>query len=75
MLLDVLHLLHTFICPGLPDEYEEFKSLVKETFPNIVDTKVLATNLPFKEYISDHSLGKNERYDEERIIFSILIKR
>ena len=57
MLLDVLHLLHSFIHPGLPDDYEEFKSLLHETFPNVVDTKVLATHLPFRELISDHSLG------------------
>ena len=58
MLLDVLHLLHNFFLPGLPDDYDDFKALVAETFPNFVDTKVLATNLPFKELIADHSLGK-----------------
>ena len=57
MLLDVLHLLHSFIIPELPEDYEDFKTLSNGMFPNVVDTKVMATNLPFKELISDHSLG------------------
>ena len=65
MLLDVLHLLHSFVIPDLPDDYEDFKCLAHGMFPNLVDTKVMATNLPFKELIPDHSLGKRL---EERTI-------
>ncbi|ESO93334.1 hypothetical protein LOTGIDRAFT_216162, partial [Lottia gigantea] len=50
MLLDVLHTIDQFHFP-LPDEYEDFKSMVKCIFPKLVDTKLMAQNHPFKDLI------------------------
>ena len=39
-----------FVAP-LPEDYEEFKELVKISLPKIVDTKLMATTSPLKEDI------------------------
>ena len=58
MLQDLLHLVHHFVYPGLPEDYDDFKELLHGKFPNIVDTKVMALQLPFRELIADNALGK-----------------
>ncbi|KAK7502466.1 hypothetical protein BaRGS_00006419, partial [Batillaria attramentaria] len=55
MLLDVMHMLNQFCCP-LPPDLEEFKAMVKECLPRIVDTKLMASTHPFREVISNTSL-------------------
>ena len=48
MLLDLLHTLNHFVSP-LPEEYSEFKALLAEVFPRLIDTKLMASNPPFRE--------------------------
>ncbi|XP_078611621.1 poly(A)-specific ribonuclease PARN-like isoform X1 [Branchiostoma floridae x Branchiostoma japonicum] len=59
MLLDVLHLVHKFSYP-LPQEIDEFKSLVNCLFPRLLDTKLMASMHPFKELVSNTTLGDLE---------------
>ena len=56
MLLDLLHTLNHFVTP-LPEEYSDFKALIAEVFPNLIDTKLMAANPPFREEIPDSTLG------------------
>lgn len=49
MLLDVLHIMHQFTGP-LPDDLSEFKSMVSCVFSRLLDTKVMASTQPFKEF-------------------------
>lgn len=51
MLLDIAHSVHQFV-EELPDNLADFKTLVQKTFPNLIDTKYMASSNPFKEYIS-----------------------
>ncbi|XP_075266120.1 poly(A)-specific ribonuclease PARN-like isoform X2 [Convolutriloba macropyga] len=51
MLLDILHLHHTFFHP-VPENYEDFKISTTSIFPKLCDTKVLASTKPFKTYLS-----------------------
>uniref|UniRef100_A0A147BQL9 Putative polya-specific ribonuclease parn n=1 Tax=Ixodes ricinus TaxID=34613 RepID=A0A147BQL9_IXORI len=56
MVLDVVHLLSQFV-DDLPKDYQEFKSMVKATFPGVVDTKLLATEGALKDVFSSTMLG------------------
>ncbi|CAI9743295.1 (A)-specific ribonuclease PARN-like isoform X1 [Octopus vulgaris] len=56
MLLDIIHILHQFHSP-LPQEYEEFKGFLHSQFPNLIDTKLMASTSPFRELVSSSSLG------------------
>ena len=51
MLLDVAHTVHQFI-DELPPTLADFKILVQSTFPNLVDTKLMASSHPFREFIN-----------------------
>jgi len=55
MILDIAHTLNQF-CGPLPDSYQDFKSMTREVFPNILDTKLMANTIPFKDEISNSSL-------------------
>eukprot|EP00095_Tigriopus_kingsejongensis_P008480 snap_masked-scaffold18_size714446-processed-gene-4.9 protein:Tk08480 transcript:snap_masked-scaffold18_size714446-processed-gene-4.9-mRNA-1 annotation:"hypothetical protein SINV_07959" len=55
MLLDLCHTLHQFVSP-LPDDYADFKSLAHRTFPQLIDTKTMGSQFPFKDEISNTSL-------------------
>ncbi|XP_053595175.1 poly(A)-specific ribonuclease PARN isoform X1 [Microplitis demolitor] len=50
MLLDLCHIVHQFFGP-LPDSYKEFKLLIHNLFPNLMDTKVLSQAPHFKDHI------------------------
>uniref|UniRef100_A0A1E1XV00 Putative polya-specific ribonuclease parn n=1 Tax=Amblyomma sculptum TaxID=1581419 RepID=A0A1E1XV00_AMBSC len=56
MLLDIMHLLSQFV-DDLPKEYNEFKSMVRAAFPNLVDTKVLASDSVIKDSFTSTALG------------------
>jgi len=55
MILDVAHTLNQF-CGPLPEKYEDFKSMTREVFPSILDTKLMANTIPFKDEIPNNSL-------------------
>ncbi len=55
MLLDLCHTLQQFVAP-LPTDYEDFKLLAVSTFPNMIDTKLLASTSPLKEDIPNSAL-------------------
>jgi poly(A)-specific ribonuclease len=55
MLLDLCHTVQQFVAP-LPEDYNDFKSLVKSALPKILDTKLLAKTSPLKEDIPHSSL-------------------
>lgn len=57
MLLDLLHMVHQFVCP-LPETYEEFKSVLTAVFPCLVDTKVMASTQPFRDQIISTGLAQ-----------------
>lgn len=57
MFLDVIHAINQFQCP-LPDELEDFKTVVKSVFPRLLDTKLMASTQPFQEYIRYSSLDE-----------------
>jgi CAF1 family ribonuclease len=44
--MDLCFLLTHFVSPQLPDRYSDCKSLISYHFPNIYDTKILATECP-----------------------------
>ena len=50
MFLDLLYTLEQFVAP-LPEDYDEFKELIKTSLPKIVDTKLMALTPPLKEDI------------------------
>ncbi|KAG7212022.1 hypothetical protein KM043_011217 [Ampulex compressa] len=55
MLLDLCHVIHKFFAP-LPENYQEFKSLVNLLFPRILDTKLICQSQQFKESVSSSNL-------------------
>lgn len=55
MALDVCYTLNQFYAP-LPDTYEEFKAMTSTILPNILDTKLMANTIPFKEEIANSAL-------------------
>jgi len=56
MLLDICHTVSQFV-EELPDNLADFKELVQDTFPNLIDTKYMCTSHPFREMISSSVLG------------------
>lgn len=56
MLLDVMHVIHQFHTP-LPPTYLEFKNCLKNVFPKIADTKVMATTKPFRSLFESTDLN------------------
>lgn len=56
MLLDIMHLLYQFV-DDLPQNYNEFKSMVRAAFPCLVDTKVLASDNQIKDSFATTALG------------------
>ncbi|EFN75773.1 poly(A)-specific ribonuclease PARN [Harpegnathos saltator] len=58
MLLDLCHIIRQFVTP-LPADYSEFKNLVHDLFPSLLDTKVICQSQPFKEHISPSSTNLN----------------
>ncbi|XP_005103432.1 poly(A)-specific ribonuclease PARN [Aplysia californica] len=57
MLLDVIHSVNQFHC-HLPEEFDDFKTVVKTVFPRLLDTKLMASTHPFKEHILYTSLDE-----------------
>ncbi len=57
MLLDMCHTVHQFVSP-LPEEYQDFKSLVMSSFPRVVDTKLMAGTYPFREEVPNSALNE-----------------
>jgi len=55
MFLDILYTLQQFVAP-LPEDYDEFKELMKASLPNIIDTKLMANTPPLKEDIIGSTL-------------------
>ena len=56
MMLDLIHTINQFLCP-LPQDLEAFKSTVQAIFPRIIDTKLMASNQPFRDLIPSTVLG------------------
>ncbi|XP_074093669.1 poly(A)-specific ribonuclease PARN isoform X5 [Cotesia typhae] len=56
MLLDLCHIVRQFFGP-LPDSYKEFKLLIHNLFPNLIDTKVLSQAPNFKDIIPSSVLN------------------
>lgn len=56
MLLDVSHSVNQFVA-DLPDTLNEFKELVQAALPNLVDTKLMSSQLPFKEFFKTSVLS------------------
>ena len=50
MILDLAQTLNQFSGP-LPESYPDFKSMLSEVFPKLVDTKLMANTIPFKQVI------------------------
>jgi len=55
MILDVAHTLNQF-CGPLPESYQDFKAMTTAVFPNLLDTKLMANTIPFKQEIFNSSL-------------------
>lgn len=55
MVLDIAHTLNQF-CGPLPDNYNDFKAMTQEVFPIILDTKLMANTIPFKDEITKSTL-------------------
>ncbi|XP_012226535.1 poly(A)-specific ribonuclease PARN [Linepithema humile] len=56
MLLDLCHIVHQFFTP-LPRDYLDFKNLIHDLFPNLLDTKVICQSQNFKERVSSSNLN------------------
>ena len=56
MFLDLLHVIHQFLCP-LPELFEDFKATLSAVFPSLVDTKVMANTQPFRDLIPSSVLA------------------
>ncbi|XP_071953406.1 poly(A)-specific ribonuclease PARN-like isoform X1 [Antedon mediterranea] len=56
MILDLMHTLDQFSC-RLPDNLIEFKNMSHCVFHRVVDTKVMASTHPFKEFIMNSALN------------------
>ncbi|KAG1668716.1 Poly(A)-specific ribonuclease PARN [Nymphon striatum] len=60
MLLDILLSINQFRCP-LPETYEDFKALAQCIFPRILDTKLMASLNPFKDYVMGTALDNLQK--------------
>lgn len=56
MLLDLCHIVHQFFTP-LPKEYLEFKTLIHNLFPRLLDTKVICQSQQFRDLVSSSNLN------------------
>jgi len=56
MFYDVFYTIRQYIC-DLPDTYEDFKSVFQCTLSNVIDTKLMASLIPFKEIIQNTGLS------------------
>lgn len=56
MLLDVSHAINQFV-DDLPETLAEFKNCVQTALPNLVDTKLMACQLPFRELFKSSVLS------------------
>ncbi|XP_076764072.1 poly(A)-specific ribonuclease PARN [Xylocopa sonorina] len=56
MLLDICHIFHQFF-DELPKQYEDFKSLVNQLFPRVLDTKLICHSQQFKESVPSSNLN------------------
>ncbi|EFN61018.1 Poly(A)-specific ribonuclease PARN [Camponotus floridanus] len=56
MLLDLCHIVHQFFTP-LPNDYIEFKILIHNLFPSLLDTKVICQSQQFKEHVTSSNLN------------------
>lgn len=65
MLLDLCHTLNQFVQP-LPDDYSEFKNCCQSSFTKLMDTKLLATTAPLKEFIPNSSLEELKKSISEK---------
>jgi len=55
MILDLAQTINQF-CGSLPESYQDFKFMAAEVFPRILDTKLMANTIPFKQEIFNSSL-------------------
>jgi len=55
MILDIAHTLNQF-CGPLPETYQDFKAMTSAVFPKLLDTKLMANTIPFKQEIFNSSL-------------------
>jgi len=55
-LLDILHTYRQFLSP-LPDTFDEFKNILRTTFPKLMDTKLIGSTDPVKQLIPSTHLG------------------
>lgn len=53
--LDLLYTIQQFIAP-LPEDYQDFKSLISQKMPNVFDTKLMATTTPLRDDIENSTL-------------------
>ncbi|XP_067672031.1 poly(A)-specific ribonuclease PARN-like [Haliotis asinina] len=65
MLLDLIHVINQFNFP-LPEEYDEFKAMLKCCLPRLLDTKLMASTAPFKDLIINTTLGDLRRTVEAK---------
>ena len=56
MLLDIMFTIKQFVAT-LPTDLDEFKTLTTCVFPRILDTKLMASLLPFKDLVLSTTLG------------------
>ncbi|XP_044015716.1 poly(A)-specific ribonuclease PARN-like isoform X1 [Aphidius gifuensis] len=56
MLLDLCHIVRQFFGP-LPENYSEFKALIHNLFPKLIDTKIIAQSSMLKDYIPSSVLS------------------
>ena len=50
MLLDLMYSIRQFVS-ALPETLDEFKSMLLCIFPQVLDTKLMASQLPFKVFM------------------------
>jgi poly(A)-specific ribonuclease len=60
MLTDTMQILRQFFSP-LPESFEDFRSMTNALFPNILDTKYMASLTPLKELINNTTLGDMDK--------------
>ncbi|GIY85671.1 poly(A)-specific ribonuclease PARN [Caerostris darwini] len=57
MYLDVLHVIDQFFFP-LPEDLNEYKSMVRMTFPNMLDTKYVASSDTLRPFLESTQLSE-----------------
>jgi poly(A)-specific ribonuclease len=61
MLTDIMQMMRQFFSSTLPSKYDDFKSMTTSLFPNIIDTKYVASVQPLKDIISNTALGEMDK--------------